>query len=77
MFPLAVIAVIAGNLDLHFLSHESFPLAGSGCWPGTVYCCSNSLSIVSVPIRVFHWQAVAASLGPFIAAILFLSFQSQ
>ena len=34
MFPLAVIAVIAGNLDLHFLSHESFPLAGSGCWPG-------------------------------------------
>ena len=76
MFPLAVIAVIAGNLDLHFLSHESFPLAGSGCWPRTVYC-SNSLFIVSVPMRVFHWQAVAVSLGPFIAAILFLSFQSQ
>ena len=50
MFPLTVIAVIAGNLDLHFTSYESFPLAGSGCWPRTVYCI-NSRSIISVPMH--------------------------
>ena len=58
MFPVAVIAVTAGNLDLHFISHESFQLAGSVCWPRTVYCCTNSLSIISVPMRVLHCQGV-------------------